>query len=113
MTEHEHSKIYASLRAEYHLDLDSDMASLIESEDRSKRVDGKQARAGRRFAAEYAQNHGVEGVRSLHRVLTGKGLPFDDSDQAADVALYNQIKDVSKDFRLGATMFCENSGVLG
>jgi hypothetical protein len=112
MTEHEHSQIYRSLRDEYHLDLDSNMASLIESEARSKNCDPKETAAGRRFAAEFAKAHGVEGVKSLHRVLSGNGIPFDDDDIAADTAVMEQLKDASKDFKLGAELFCECSGVL-
>jgi hypothetical protein len=112
MTEHEHSQIYAALRSEYHLDLDSHMASLIQTESRSKFCDPKQTAAGRRFAAEFAKAHGIEGVRSLHRVLSGIGNPFDDGDIVADDALMEQLKDATKDFKLGATVFCECSGVL-
>jgi len=112
MTDHEHSQIYAALRDENNLDLDADMASLIQSEATSMFCNPRQTRAGRHFAADIAKAHGVAGVRSLYRVVSGNGIPLDDDDAAADEALKEQLKDIDKDFRLGAITFCECSGVL-
>jgi hypothetical protein len=109
---HEHDEIFASLRAELNLQLDDNMASYIASEPRAKIVDGAESAKGRAFAAEIARNHGVAGVRSLHRCLSDVGIPFDEDDAAADAALREQLKGKSKSFTIGAEAFCELSGVL-
>jgi hypothetical protein len=73
---HEHDEIFASLRAELNLQLDDNMASYIASEPRSKIADGAESAKGRAFAAEVARNHGVAGVRSMHRCLSDVGYPL-------------------------------------
>jgi len=78
------------------------MASYIASEPRAQFVSGP----------ESARTHGVEGVRSLYRCLRQNGLPEDDDGVVMDVAIRKQLEGKSQDFRLGATAFCECSGVV-
>jgi hypothetical protein len=109
---HEHSEIFAALRAEWHLELDGEMASYIAEEPRARSFDGAESAKGRAFAAAIARTHGVEGVRSLYRCLNPGHSLLGEGDIVMDAAISKQLEGRHPGFRLGANVFCEQSGVV-
>ena len=127
---HEHEEIFAALRAEMNLELDDDMAAYITQEPNAFVAIGSESARGRAFAAGIARTHGLEGVRSLYRCLKDpEGVPFEPigsklleliaehlahpkAERSADAAFRKQLIGQSKSFRLGAIIFCEQSGVV-
>jgi hypothetical protein len=106
--QHEHSELFAALRAQAAFEGDTQYAGLIKNETHPRAVsDGKQFAAGRRFAAELATNHGIEGIKSLYRCLRSGGIPFDDDDVTMDKQIGRQLIGKSREFISGAMMFCE------
>jgi len=117
---HQHDEIFAALRAEQNFEFDDSMARYIAGEPHWRTGNGADSANGRAFAAEIAKTHGVEGVLALHRVLW-TGSSTDEGDNVMDEAIAEQVgniikqlndKDKRRSFILGATLFCEYSGVI-